>query len=65
MVGIGRRTGFRWRAENGGLPPFALAEDLVGSVLVAPGTAAHRRSGAAGPAFVITFGDRWPAAETY
>ena len=26
MVGIGRKTGYRWRAENGGLPPGRLAE---------------------------------------
>jgi transposase, IS30 family len=26
-VGIGRKTGYRWRAENGGLPPDRLAED--------------------------------------
>jgi len=26
-VGIGRKTGYRWRAENGGLPPAALGEE--------------------------------------
>jgi transposase, IS30 family len=26
-VGIGRKTGYRWRAENGGLPPARLAEE--------------------------------------
>ena len=26
IVGIGRKTGYRWRAENGGLPPGRLAE---------------------------------------
>jgi transposase, IS30 family len=26
-VGIGRKTGYRWRAENGGIPPDRLAED--------------------------------------
>jgi transposase, IS30 family len=25
-LGIGRKTGYRWRAENGGLPPLALSE---------------------------------------
>lgn len=25
-VGIGRKTGYRWRAENGGLPPARVAE---------------------------------------
>jgi transposase, IS30 family len=25
-LGIGRKTGYRWRAENGGLPPARLAE---------------------------------------
>jgi transposase, IS30 family len=26
MVGIGRKTGYRWRAENGGLPPARVAD---------------------------------------
>ena len=26
MVGIGRKTGYRWRAERGGLAPLALSE---------------------------------------
>ena len=26
LLGIGRKTGYRWRAENGGLPPGRLAE---------------------------------------
>jgi transposase, IS30 family len=26
LVGIGRKTGYRWRAENGGLPPTRLPE---------------------------------------
>jgi IS30 family transposase len=26
VIGIGRKTGYRWRAENGGLPPARLAE---------------------------------------
>jgi IS30 family transposase len=26
LVGIGRKTGYRWRAQNGGLPPVRLAE---------------------------------------
>ena len=26
IVGTGRKTGYRWRAENGGLPPALLAE---------------------------------------
>jgi transposase, IS30 family len=30
-VGIGRKTGYRWRAENGGLPPGRLAEDMRSS----------------------------------
>ena len=28
QVGIGRKTGYRWRAENGGLPPAALGEGV-------------------------------------
>lgn len=27
-LGIGRKTGYRWRAENGGLPPAALREGV-------------------------------------
>ena len=27
-LGIGRKTGYRWRAENGGLPPAALGEGV-------------------------------------
>jgi IS30 family transposase len=27
QVGIGRKTGYRWRAENGGLPPATLSEN--------------------------------------
>jgi transposase, IS30 family len=27
QLGIGRKTGYRWRTENGGLPPEPLAED--------------------------------------
>jgi transposase-like protein len=27
QVGIGRKTGFRWRQENGGIPPKLLGED--------------------------------------
>ncbi|WP_201776265.1 hypothetical protein [Streptacidiphilus melanogenes] len=26
LVGIGRKTGYRWRAENGGLPPERVPE---------------------------------------
>ena len=26
LLGIGRKTGYRWRAENGGLPPGRMAE---------------------------------------
>jgi hypothetical protein len=26
QVGIGRKTGYRWRAENGGVPPVRLAD---------------------------------------
>lgn len=28
QLGIGRKTGYRWRAENGGLPPAALSEGV-------------------------------------
>jgi IS30 family transposase len=26
QVGIGRKTGYRWRAERGGLPPLRMGE---------------------------------------
>src|SRR3954454_12290506 len=29
LLGIGRKTGYRWRAENGGLPPGRLAESAL------------------------------------
>jgi transposase, IS30 family len=31
LLGIGRKTGYRWRAENGGLPPGRLAESARSS----------------------------------
>jgi len=31
IVGIDRKTGYRWRAENGGLPPALVAEDTRSS----------------------------------
>src|SRR3954467_5984099 len=31
QVGITRKTGYRWRAERGGLPPLRLAETERGS----------------------------------
>src|SRR4051794_25584244 len=31
LLGIGRKTGYRWRAENGGLPPARLAESARSS----------------------------------
>ena len=50
-IGIGRKTGYRWRAEAGGLPPARVAEEsrssryltllerqLVGRVTVPVGT---------------------------
>ena len=27
QIGIGRKTGYRWRAEAGGLPPARVAEE--------------------------------------
>jgi IS30 family transposase len=30
LLGIGRKTGYRWRAENGGLSPAALSESARG-----------------------------------
>ena len=38
LLGIGRKTGYRWRAENGGLPPGRLAESArSGRYLNRPG----------------------------
>ncbi|MFI7449663.1 helix-turn-helix domain-containing protein [Nonomuraea sp. NPDC049714] len=31
VLGIGRKTGYRWRAENGGLPPVRVAESARSS----------------------------------
>lgn len=47
-VGIGRHTGWRWRAERGGLPPVRLRRDTSGrylSLLERERIAALRRMG--------------------
>lgn len=31
QIGIGRKTGYRWRAEAGGLPPARVAEEIRSS----------------------------------
>jgi IS30 family transposase len=31
LTGVGRKTGYRWRAENGGVPPAPLAENARSS----------------------------------
>ncbi|MGO8937972.1 MAG: helix-turn-helix domain-containing protein, partial [Mycobacterium sp.] len=31
QIGIGRKTGYRWRAEAGGLPPGRIAEEVRSS----------------------------------
>lgn len=31
QIGIGRKTGYRWRAETGGLPPTRMAEETRSS----------------------------------
>jgi IS30 family transposase len=31
QIGIGRKTGYRWRAEAGGLPPGRVAEETRSS----------------------------------
>ncbi|HVI18851.1 MAG TPA: helix-turn-helix domain-containing protein [Gaiellales bacterium] len=36
LLGIGRKTGYRWRAENGGLPPAWLAESSRWSRFLSP-----------------------------
>jgi len=58
-AGIGRKTGYRWRAENGGLPPVRLAEaarsDRYLSLLERQRIAALHRQGLRSP------GDRCPA----
>jgi hypothetical protein len=42
-IGIGRKTGFRWRQENGGLPPIRISEaEHSGRYLNRPGF--HRDS---------------------
>jgi hypothetical protein len=43
LVGITRKTGYRWRAENGGIPPVRLAGGgPYGPVPVAAGAPADR-----------------------
>jgi IS30 family transposase len=47
-VGIGRHTGYRWRAERGGMPPARLMQDVSGrylSLLERERIAALRRMG--------------------
>src|SRR3954447_22130969 len=36
LLGIGRKTGYRWRTENGGLPPAWLAESSRWSRFLSP-----------------------------
>ncbi len=48
QVGIGRHTGYRWRAERGGMPPARLANEVSGrylSLLERERIAALRRMG--------------------
>jgi hypothetical protein len=41
LVGIGRKTGYRWRAERGGLPPLRPDRDgTLRALLVVVGTTA-------------------------
>ena len=43
QIGIGRKTGYRWRAEAGGLPPARVAEETrVIALPVSVGAPAHR-----------------------
>lgn len=43
QIGIGRKTGYRWRAEAGGLPPgTGRRGDLVVALPVIVGAPAHR-----------------------
>ena len=59
QVGITRKTGYRWRAERGGLPPLRLAEtERSDSVPVGAGAAADRHLARPGP---VGPGDRPPA----
>ena len=43
QIGIGRKTGYRWGAEAGGLPPARVAEETrVIALPVSVGAPAHR-----------------------
>ena len=43
QIGIGRKTGYRWRAEAGGLPPARVAEETrVIALPVSVAAPAHR-----------------------
>ena len=43
QIGIGRKTGYRWRAEAGSLPPARVAEETrVIALPVSVGAPAHR-----------------------
>jgi hypothetical protein len=46
-AGIGRKTGYRWRAENGGLPPGRVAEDVRSGGRREPRGSSHRLASAA------------------
>jgi hypothetical protein len=72
IVGIGRKTGYRWRAENGGLPPARLAEAARSgrylSLLERQRIGIHHRSNMAAltpplPASSEPGGDRWSDAQ--
>ncbi|MFF7183223.1 helix-turn-helix domain-containing protein [Streptomyces sp. NPDC008121] len=43
QLGIGRKTGYRWREESGGVPPAHLPEAL-GPLSLAAGTQADRHT---------------------
>ena len=59
QVGITRKTGYRWRAERGGLPPLRLAETERGSRYLSV-LERQRIATLRGPALVGP-GDRPPA----
>jgi hypothetical protein len=50
LLGIGRKTGYRWRAENGGIAPARLGEGVRSNrYLSAAGAAADRDPAQPGP----------------
>jgi len=58
-VGIGRKTGYRWRAENGGLPPATLPEWIADDEAAVGAGAEAEQRGTAGKSRARTRSNRF------